>query len=270
MSVRFSHITKKFHLPANKRKKIPERDVIALNNVSVEVEDGQFVVLVGPSGCGKTTFLRTLAGLEEQSSGKIYINGKNISDLPPNERGVALVFQEYALYPHMNAFENMAFPLRNEKMKREEIREFVYGVAERLDIVYLLNRRPRHMSWGQRQRVSLGRAICRRPNVMLLDEPLSGADEELRAELRDTIKALHEEYGFTCIYVTHDMKDAIILADRILTMEDGRIVKDETRAEFIKSEEEKKEQEKQNLYLGGNIRFDESGKMISEDDGGVI
>lgn len=265
-SVRFSHVTTKFHLPANRRRKIPERDVYALRDVSVTIEDGQFVVLTGPSGCGKTTFLRTLAGLEEQSSGKVYVGGKNVDELAPNDRGVALVFQEYALYPHMNAFSNMAFPLKNAKMGNEEIREFVYGVAQRLDIEYLLNRRPKHMSWGQRQRVSLGRAICRRPGVMLLDEPLSGADEELRVELRDTIKALHREYGFTCIYVTHDMRDALILADRVLSMQNGRIVADRTRDEFARAQAEEKEQE-QNMYLGGGVRFDASGKMIADGGG---
>ena len=264
-SVRFSHITIKYHLPANKRKKTPERDVYALRDVSVTIEDGQFVVLVGPSGCGKSTFLRTLAGLDEQSSGQVYVGGKNVDELAPNDRGVALVFQEYALYPHMNAFDNMALPLKNAKMDKADIKDFVYGVARRLDIEYLLNRRPKHMSWGQRQRVSLGRAICRRPGVMLLDEPLSGADEELRVELRDTIKALHEEYGFTCVYVTHDMKDALVLADRILTMKSGKIVEDQTRDEFVKKQEEK--EEKQNLYLGGSVRFDASGKMIFDGGG---
>ena len=165
----------------------------------------------------------------------------------------------------MNAFDNMALPLKNAKMDKADIKDYVYGVARRLDIEYLLNRRPKHMSWGQRQRVSLGRAICRRPGVMLLDEPLSGADEELRVELRDTIKALHEEYGFTCVYVTHDMKDALVLADRILTMKSGKIVEDQTRDEFVKKQEEK--EEKQNLYLGGSVRFDASGKMIFDGGG---
>lgn len=217
------NLTKTYHVKSDRQTQGKGTDILALDHLSCRIGDGEFVAVTGPSGCGKTTLLRMISGLDQPTSGKIFIDGRCTDDMPPAERKVAMVFQEYALYPRMTAFENMAFPLINRKEIISNIRKQVYHVADLLDIRYLLNRRPKNMSWGQRQRVSLGRAICSQPSIMLMDEPLSGADEELRRELMDTIRDLHQEYGFTCLYVTHKPEEAASVADRILRMNNGRI-----------------------------------------------
>ncbi len=264
----FSEVCKDFVRPA--KRKMPELKVRALRNVSVTINSGEFVALVGPSGCGKTTFLRLIAGLEDPTWGHIYFDGKRVDDLTPGERNVALVFQQYALYPKMTAFENMAVPLSIKGYSPADIRNIVYNVSKILDIDYLLNKKPKHMSIGQRQRVALGRAICREPDVMLMDEPLSGADEKLRDELRDIIRDLHNEYRFTCVYVTHNMKDAVVLADRIFEMKDGRIKRIITHEELVSNTFERDPDDIAEWYefLGnGGIKFDpETGKMITKDN----
>jgi len=265
--IRLEGISKIYQTKGNKKTGEPSGAVYALDGLSCTIEDGEFIAVVGPSGCGKSTLLRVIAGLDEQTEGKVYMDGKCVDDCAPAQRNVSMVFQEYSLYPHMNAFQNMAFPLRNQGMKDAEIKKMVFHVADCLDIRYLLNRKGKHMSWGQRQRVSLGRSICGRPSVMLLDEPLSGADEELRTELKETIKLLHEEYGFTCLYVTHKLDEAVYLADRVLEMENGKVVRFE-KPEVLLNEKEKEEQGIFANYIGyGITRFDpETGRMILEED----
>ncbi len=193
----------------------------AVHAFDIDIADGEFIVLVGPSGCGKSTTLRMVAGLETISSGSLRIDGKRVNDLPPKARDVAMVFQSYALYPHMTVFENMAFGLRLQKVPPAEIEQRVRSVAERLGIATLLDRRPKEMSGGQRQRVAMGRAIVRRPRVFLFDEPLSNLDAKLRLQMRVEISRLHESLGATSLYVTHDQVEAMTLADRIVLMKDG-------------------------------------------------
>ncbi|MCA9558681.1 MAG: sn-glycerol-3-phosphate ABC transporter ATP-binding protein UgpC, partial [Myxococcales bacterium] len=193
----------------------------AVHAFDIDIADGEFIVLVGPSGCGKSTTLRMVAGLETISSGSLRIDGKQVNHLPPKARDVAMVFQSYALYPHMTVFENMAFGLRLQKVPAAEIEERVRSVAERLGIAALLDRRPKEMSGGQRQRVAMGRAIVRRPRVFLFDEPLSNLDAKLRLQMRVEISRLHDSLGATSLYVTHDQVEAMTLADRIVLMKDG-------------------------------------------------
>lgn len=195
--------------------------VAAVTDFSLEIQDKEFVVLVGPSGCGKSTTLRMIAGLEEITQGEIYIGDTLANPIPPKDRDIAIVFQNYALYPHMTVFENMAFGLRMRKTPKEEIRRRVEEAAEILDISYLLDRKPKAMSGGQRQRVALGRAIVRNPQVFLLDEPLSNLDAKLRAQMRTEISKLHQRLGATFIYVTHDQTEAMTMGDRIVVMKDG-------------------------------------------------
>ncbi len=197
--------------------------VQAVKDVSLNVEDKEFVVLVGPSGCGKSTTLRMIAGLEEISSGEIFIGDKKVNDLPPKDRDIAMVFQSYALYPHLSVFENMAFGLRLRKMPKAEIESRVKEAAEILGLMDLLDRKPRALSGGQRQRVAMGRAIVRRPAVFLFDEPLSNLDAKLRVQMRTEIARLHHRLGSTSIYVTHDQVEAMTLADRIVVMKDGEV-----------------------------------------------
>src|SRR5512138_1590795 len=195
----------------------------AVKNVNLEIRDREFVVLVGPSGCGKTTTLRMVAGLEEISSGEISIDGKVVNNLAPMDRDIAMVFQNYALYPHMSVYDNMAFGLRMRKFERAEIAKRVQDAADILDIGQLLKRKPRQLSGGQRQRVALGRAIVRHPQVFLFDEPLSNLDAKLRVQMRVELKKLHERLGTTAIYVTHDQVEAMTLGDRVVVMKDGWI-----------------------------------------------
>ena len=193
----------------------------AVKDVNLEIRDREFVVLVGPSGCGKTTTLRMVAGLEEITSGDISIDGRVVNDLPPMDRDIAMVFQNYALYPHMSVYDNMAFGLKMRKFGRDEIQKRVREAAEILGIQPLLARRPRQLSGGQRQRVALGRAIVRHPRVFLFDEPLSNLDAKLRVQMRVELKRLHERLETTAIYVTHDQVEAMTLGDRVVVMKDG-------------------------------------------------
>ncbi len=203
------------------RKSFGAVDVI--HGLNLKVEAGEFVVFVGPSGCGKSTLLRMIAGLEDVTAGDILIAGRDVTDLDPAKRGIAMVFQSYALYPHMSVRENLAFGLEIAKVGREEIERQVNAAAEVLKIGPLLDRRPKQLSGGQRQRVAIGRAIVRKPLAFLFDEPLSNLDAELRVSMRIEIARLHRELGNTMIYVTHDQIEAMTLADRIVILRDGRI-----------------------------------------------
>jgi len=198
-------------------------DVEAVRAIDLDIPNNEFVVLVGPSGCGKSTTLRMIAGLEEVTSGDIYIGGELVNDLPPKDRDIAMVFQNYALYPHMTAFENMSFGLRLRKFSKQEIRARVENAARILDITELLDRRPKALSGGQRQRVAMGRAIVRNPKVFLFDEPLSNLDAKLRVQMRTEIKRVHQKVKTTTVYVTHDQVEAMTLADRVVVMNNGRI-----------------------------------------------
>ncbi len=205
----YDHVTKRFG------------DVIAVNDLSLDIADKEFLVLVGPSGCGKTTALRLLAGLEEVSSGTIRIGDRIVNDVAPKDRDIAMVFQSYALYPHMSVFDNMAFGLKLRKMPRAEIEKSVKSAAAKLGIEKLLDRKPKQLSGGQRQRVALGRAIVRDPDVFLMDEPLSNLDAKLRVQTRAEISKLHHDLQATFIYVTHDQMEAMTMGERIAVMKDG-------------------------------------------------
>src|SRR4030081_2034843 len=198
-------------------------DVEAVRSIDLDIPNNEFVVLVGPSGCGKSTTLRMIAGLEEVTSGDILIDGELVNDLPPKDRDIAMVFQNYALYPHMTAYENMSFGLRLRKTAKAEIRQRVEHAARILDITDLLDRRPKALSGGQRQRVAMGRAIVRNPKVFLFDEPLSNLDAKLRVQMRTEIKRVHQKVKTTTVYVTHDQVEAMTLADRVVVMNGGRI-----------------------------------------------
>jgi len=195
--------------------------VVAVSDVNLEIRDKEFIVLVGPSGCGKSTTLRMIAGLEEISEGELYIGDRLVNDIAPKDRDIAMVFQNYALYPHMTVFDNMAFGLKLRKVPRPEIERKVNEAAKILDLTHLLDRKPKAMSGGQRQRVALGRAIVRSPKVFLLDEPLSNLDAKLRAQMRTEIAKIHKKLGTTFIYVTHDQTEAMTMGDRIVCMKDG-------------------------------------------------
>ncbi|HEX5504342.1 MAG TPA: ABC transporter ATP-binding protein [Thermomicrobiales bacterium] len=205
----FDNVTKRFD------------DVVAVNSLSLEVDDQEFLILVGPSGCGKTTALRMLAGLEEISDGSIYIGDRRVNDVPPRDRDIAMVFQNYALYPHMSVYDNMAFALKLRHVNKAEIDRRVKEAAEILGISPYLKRRPKALSGGQRQRVALGRAIVREPAAFLMDEPLSNLDAKLRVQTRAELKKLHERLHVTTIYVTHDQVEAMTMGDRIAVMRDG-------------------------------------------------
>jgi multiple sugar transport system ATP-binding protein len=198
-------------------------DVHVLRDINLEVRDGEFMVFVGPSGCGKSTLLRVIAGLEDITGGDLSIGGRVVNDVPPAERGIAMVFQSYALYPHMNLFDNMAFGLKLAKMPQAEIDTAVNNAAKILHIEHLLQRKPKDLSGGQRQRVAIGRAIVRKPDVFLFDEPLSNLDAALRVRMRYEFAKLHEDLKTTMIYVTHDQVEAMTLADRIVVLSVGKI-----------------------------------------------
>jgi multiple sugar transport system ATP-binding protein len=198
-------------------------NVEVVRNISLDIPDNEFVVLVGPSGCGKSTTLRMIAGLEEISAGDIYIGGEVVNDLPPKDRDIAMVFQNYALYPHMSVFENMSFGLKLRKFPKDEIKRRVDHAARILDITELLDRKPKALSGGQRQRVAMGRAIVRNPKVFLFDEPLSNLDAKLRVQMRTEIKRVHQLVKTTTVYVTHDQVEAMTLADRVVVMNGGLI-----------------------------------------------
>ncbi len=208
-SVTYEHVTKRFG------------DVVAVDDLSIEIEDKEFLVFVGPSGCGKSTSLRMLAGLEEISDGNIYIGDRLVNDVPPKDRDIAMVFQSYALYPHMSVYDNMAFGLKLRKVPKTEIDQRVKEAAGILGIEDLLDRKPKQLSGGQRQRVAVGRAIVREPNVFLMDEPLSNLDAKLRVQSRAEISKLHHRLGTTFIYVTHDQVEAMTMGTRIAVLKDG-------------------------------------------------
>src|SRR5512139_976593 len=208
-SVTFDHVYKKFG------------DVIAVNDLNIEVADKEFLVLVGPSGCGKTTALRCLAGLEDVTEGKIMIGDHVVNDIAPKDRDIAMVFQSYALYPHMSVYDNMAFGLKLRKTPKPEIKRRVREAAEVLGIGNLLARKPKQLSGGQRQRVALGRAIVREPKVFLMDEPLSNLDAKLRVATRAELIKLHQRLQTTIIYVTHDQVEAMTMGSRIAVLRDG-------------------------------------------------
>ena len=197
--------------------------VVAVSDFTMNIKDKEFIILVGPSGCGKSTTLRMIAGLEEISEGELFIGDRLVNDIAPKDRDIAMVFQNYALYPHMTVFENMAFGLKLRKVPKDEIKKLVEEAAKILDIAHLLDRKPKALSGGQRQRVALGRAIVRDPQVFLLDEPLSNLDAKLRAQMRTELSKLHKKLGTTFIYVTHDQIEAMTMGDRIVVMKDGYI-----------------------------------------------
>jgi multiple sugar transport system ATP-binding protein len=198
-------------------------EVVAVRDVNLQIKDKEFIVLVGPSGCGKSTTLRMIAGLEEISAGEIYIGERLVNDLPPKDRDIAMVFQNYALYPHMTVYDNMAFGLKMRKFPKAEIDTRVREAAQMLGIQELLKRKPRQLSGGQRQRVAVGRAIVRHPQVFLFDEPLSNLDAKLRVQMRVELKRLHDRLETTAIYVTHDQVEAMTLGDRVVVMKDGLV-----------------------------------------------
>jgi multiple sugar transport system ATP-binding protein len=198
-------------------------EVVAVNNLTIEIPDKEFLVFVGPSGCGKTTALRLLAGLEEVSEGEIYIGDRLINDVPPKDRDIAMVFQSYALYPHMSVYENMAFGLKLRKTPKADIDRRVKEAAEKMGIAHLLDRKPKQLSGGQRQRVAVGRAIVRNPAVFLMDEPLSNLDAKLRVQARAEISKLHRQLETTFIYVTHDQVEAMTMGTRIVVISEGKL-----------------------------------------------
>jgi multiple sugar transport system ATP-binding protein len=202
--------------------------VKAVDNVDLSIEDGEFMVLVGPSGCGKTTLLRSIGGLENITSGRILINGRDVTSVPPGDRDLAMVFQNYALYPHMTVRENLGYSLRVHKRPRAEIKQRVDEVAQMLGLSELLDRRPKALSGGQQQRVAMGRAIIRHPAGFLMDEPLSNLDAKLRVSMRTSLQELHHRLGTTTIYVTHDQVEAMTLGQRVAVMQDGRVQQADT------------------------------------------
>ena len=226
-TVNLKHIEKVY--PAGKKSKkkhnlkVTDEGVFAVQDFNLDIDDQEFIVLVGPSGCGKSTTLRMVAGLEEITRGDLFIDGKRVNDVAPNERDIAMVFQSYALYPHMTVRQNLEFPLKMRKMDQASIDKKVNETAEILDITQFLDRKPKALSGGQRQRVAIGRAIVREPKVLLMDEPLSNLDAKLRNQMRAEIIKLRKRIKTTFIYVTHDQTEAMTLGDRIVIMKDGVI-----------------------------------------------
>lgn len=212
----------KIHLK-NICKKYPKSDTYSVQNFNLSIEEKEFIVLVGPSGCGKSTTLRMIAGLEDITEGELYINGSKVNDVEPKHRDIAMVFQNYALYPHMTVYDNLAFGLKIQKTPKEQIKKKITEAAEILGLSELLKRKPKELSGGQRQRVALGRAIVRNSSTFLMDEPLSNLDAKLRVHMRTEIIKLHRQLGKTTIYVTHDQTEAMTMASRIVVMKDGLI-----------------------------------------------
>ena len=217
----------------------------AVKDFNLEIEDKEFIIFVGPSGCGKSTTLRMVAGLEEISSGELSIDGRLVNDVEPKDRDIAMVFQNYALYPHMTVFDNMAFGLKLRKVPKEEIKQKVEEAARILDLEKLLDRKPKALSGGQRQRVAMGRAIVREPKVFLMDEPLSNLDAKLRVQMRAEIASLHQRLGATIIYVTHDQTEAMTLGTRIVVLKDGIIMQVDSPQKLYN--------EPNNLFVAGFI-----------------
>ena len=242
-------------------KKIYDNKVTAVHDFNLEIADKEFVVLVGPSGCGKSTTLRMVAGLEEISEGDLLIDGKRMNDVEPKDRDIAMVFQNYALYPHMTVYENMAFALKLRKFPKEEIDRRVREAAEILDITQYLERKPKALSGGQRQRVAIGRAIVREPKVFLMDEPLSNLDAKLRNQMRAEIIKLRQRIDTTFVYVTHDQTEAMTLGDRIVIMKDGYIQQIGTPQEVF--------DHPANIFVAGFIGMPQmnffNGQLLAED-----
>jgi multiple sugar transport system ATP-binding protein len=219
--------------------------VVAVKDVTLTIHDGEFLVLLGPSGCGKTTTLRCIAGLERVDQGRIYIGERDVTDLPPGQRGIGMVFQSYAVFPHMTVYDNIAFGLKMKRVSRQEIRNRVEAAAELLQIQELLKRYPAQLSGGQRQRVAVARAIVLEPEVLLMDEPLSNLDALIRLQVRAELKRLHKQIGSTTVYVTHDQVEALSLGDRIAVMKDGEIVQVDDPTTVY--------EEPANVFVGGFI-----------------
>ncbi len=240
---------------------VTEQGVVAVQEFNLDIADKEFIVLVGPSGCGKSTTLRMVAGLEEISEGELYIDGQLMNDVEPKNRDIAMVFQSYALYPHMTVYENMAFPLKLRKTPKDEIDRRVKEAAEILDITQYLDRKPKALSGGQRQRVAIGRAIVREPKVLLMDEPLSNLDAKLRNQMRAEIIKLRQKINTTFMYVTHDQTEAMTLGDRIVIMKDGFIQQIGTPQEVF--------DHPANLFVAGFIGMPQmnffSAKLLKED-----
>jgi len=241
-------------------------EVEIIKGIDLEVNDGEFVVFVGPSGCGKSTLLRMIAGLEDVTAGEIVIGGKPVKDLPPVKRGIAMVFQSYALYPHMSVFENIAFPLRVEKLPNDQVKERVQQAAKVLQLETRLEQRPGTLSGGQRQRVAIGRAIVRQPKIFLFDEPLSNLDAALRSEMRIELMELHKRLGSTMIYVTHDQVEAMTMADKIVVLSAGEIEQVGSPLELYHKPD--------NLFVAGFIGSPKmnfiNGRVASADGGEVL
>ncbi|MBW6409992.1 ABC transporter ATP-binding protein [Clostridium weizhouense] len=241
--------------------KIYSGNVTAVSDFNLEIEDREFIVFVGPSGCGKSTTLRMVAGLEEISKGELYIDGRLVNDVEPKERDIAMVFQNYALYPHMTVYDNMAFALQLRKVPKDEIDKKVKEAAKILDIEHLLTRKPKALSGGQRQRVALGRAIVREPKVFLMDEPLSNLDAKLRVQMRTEIAKLYQKLQTTFIYVTHDQVEAMTMGTRIVVMKDGIIQQVDTPQNIYNTPT--------NIFVAGFIGSPQmnfiNGKVIEKD-----
>ncbi|MDO4938357.1 MAG: sn-glycerol-3-phosphate ABC transporter ATP-binding protein UgpC [Lachnospiraceae bacterium] len=245
---------------------VTEEGVVAVQEFNLDIADKEFIVLVGPSGCGKSTTLRMIAGLEEISGGELYIDGKVVNDVAPKDRDIAMVFQNYALYPHMTVYENMAFSLKLKKTPKDEIDKKVREAAEILDITQYLDRKPKALSGGQRQRVAIGRAIVRNPKILLMDEPLSNLDAKLRNQMRAEIIKLREKINTTFVYVTHDQVEAMTLGDRIVIMRDGFIQQIGTPQEVFNHPN--------NLFVAGFIGTPQmnffEAKLTKKDDKYVV
>ena len=245
---------------------VTDEGVVAVQAFNLDIADNEFIVLVGPSGCGKSTTLRMIAGLEEISAGELYIDGKVVNDIAPKDRDIAMVFQNYALYPHMTVYENMAFSLKLKKTPKDEIDKKVREAAEILDITQYLDRKPKALSGGQRQRVAIGRAIVRNPKILLMDEPLSNLDAKLRNQMRAEILKLREKIKTTFVYVTHDQVEAMTLGDRIVIMKDGFIQQIGTPQEVFSHP--------YNLFVAGFIGTPQmnffDGKLSKKDDKYVV
>lgn len=236
--------------------KVYDNGFKAVNDFNLDIADGEFIIFVGPSGCGKSTTLRMIAGLEDISSGELYIDGKLSNDIEPKDRDIAMVFQSYALYPHMTVFENMAFALKLKKMPKDEIKARVLEAAKILDLEPLLDRKPKALSGGQRQRVAMGRAIVRNPKVFLMDEPLSNLDAKLRVQMRTEISKLHHKLGTTMIYVTHDQTEAMTLGTRIVVMKDGVVQQVDTPKNLYEKPD--------NLFVAGFIGSPQMNFIVCE------
>ena len=270
-SLQLKNLKKIYPHSANTRKgtekktnlQITDKGVVAVQEFNLDIADKEFVVLVGPSGCGKTTTLRMVAGLEEITAGELYIDGKLMNDVEPKNRDISMVFQSYALYPHLKVWENIGFPLKLRKVDKATIRKRVKEVAEILDISEYLDRKPKELSGGQKQRVAIGRAIVREPKVLLMDEPLSNLDAKLRNHMRTEIIKLRQKINTTFIYVTHDQTEAMTLGDRIVIMKDGFIQQIGTPQEVF--------DHPANLFVAGFIGTPQmnffEGELLQDEDG---